>query len=49
MPRNISLDVLSKRMWGTHWLGVRRILWADGLSTWLLYLAKRTYVIGEWR
>lgn len=33
--------------WGGHYLGVARVKWDTGASTWLLYLGNRTYTAWE--
>lgn len=32
---------------GNRWLGVRRVRWADGATTWLIHAFGRTFILGE--
>lgn len=42
-----KITVATNTAWGTRWLGIRRIRWVDGASTWLIHAFGRTFIIGE--
>lgn len=42
-----KIVVASNTVMGGRWLGVRRIRWVDGASTWLIHVFGRTFIVGE--